>query len=388
MAQPSQDHPVALREDGHATAERDARILTWNINGLRKVAASHGGVKQLLDQFNADIVCFQEIKITRAGLVEHEFARAQGYHGFFNHCKLPRKVSYSGVATFVRSESGLKTLASTTSLGDAAFFGSPGSFVGERRLTPDRLAALDSEGRVLVTDHGYFVLFNVYAPCISSSSDDEKEKTEDRRAFKRDFLATLEARILEIRSRGRGVVLVGDLNACASQLDHGFTMTDSEFYASNWSKWIRGMLGLGSPEPPRLVDCFRHLHPDRKSAFTCWNTQTGARDNNYGTRIDYIIAGTDLADRALRACDIMPDFLGSDHCPVRSRFAFPLAAALAMDAPGESAGDGIARSRSTSEWPEHPPECSCFYPELTAKQEKLAKYFVAGGQNEESAVGT
>lgn len=42
----------------------------------------------------------------------------------------------------------------------------------------------------------------------SSSSDDEKEKTEDRRAFKRDFLATLEARILEIRSRGRGVVLV------------------------------------------------------------------------------------------------------------------------------------------------------------------------------------
>lgn len=46
---------------------------------------------------------------------------------------------------------------------------------------------------------------------------------------------------------------VGDLNACASQLDHGFTMTDSEFYASNWSKWIRGMLGLGSPEPPRLV---------------------------------------------------------------------------------------------------------------------------------------
>lgn len=46
---------------------------------------------------------------------------------------------------------------------------------------------------------------------------------------------------------------VGDLNACASQLDHGFIMTDSEFYASNWSKWIRGMLGLDSPEPPRLV---------------------------------------------------------------------------------------------------------------------------------------
>lgn len=84
----------------------------------------------------------------------------------FNHCKLPRKVSYSGVATFVRADSGLKTLASTTSLGDSAFFGSPGSFIGELGLSPDRLAALDSEGRVLVTDHGHFVLFNVYAPCI------------------------------------------------------------------------------------------------------------------------------------------------------------------------------------------------------------------------------
>ncbi|CAN0072066.1 unnamed protein product [Ectocarpus fasciculatus] len=166
-------------------------------------------------------------------------------------------------------------------------------------------------------------------------------------------------------------------------------MTDSEFYASNWSKWIRGMLGLDSPEPPRLlVDCFRRLHPDRKSAFTCWNTQTGARDNNYGTRIDYIIAGTDFADRALRACDIMPDFVGSDHCPVRARFAFPLAAGLVADAPVENEVGDIATSRSASDWPEHPPECSCFYPELMAKQEKLAKYFVAGGQKQESSVGS
>lgn len=102
----------------------------------------------------------------RSRTVEHGLARAEGYHGFFNHCKLPRKVSYSGVSTYVRSESGLKTLASTTSLGDAAFFGSPGTFSGDLELSPERLAALDSEGRVLVTDHGHFVLFNVYAPCI------------------------------------------------------------------------------------------------------------------------------------------------------------------------------------------------------------------------------
>lgn len=46
---------------------------------------------------------------------------------------------------------------------------------------------------------------------------------------------------------------VGDLNACASQLDHGFTMTDADFYSSNWAKWIRRMLSMGSTDSPRSV---------------------------------------------------------------------------------------------------------------------------------------
>lgn len=48
-------HPRVLCENETRTPGRTARVVTWNINGLRKVAASHGGLKQLLDQFNADI---------------------------------------------------------------------------------------------------------------------------------------------------------------------------------------------------------------------------------------------------------------------------------------------------------------------------------------------
>lgn len=59
---------------------------------------------------------------------------------------------------------------------------------------------------------------------------------------------------------------MGDLNACASQLDHGFTMTDTQFYASNWSKWIRGMLGMDSSDPPRFV-CLMTQHKIR--CFLC-----------------------------------------------------------------------------------------------------------------------
>lgn len=132
---------------------------------------------------------------------------------------------------------------------------------------------------------------------------------------------------------------------------------------------------------PRLVDCFRRVHPNRKDAFTCWNTQTGARENNYGTRIDYIIASAAFASGALRQCDIMPEFMGSDHCPVRAIFTVPSATDSHIHPlyGKEGGGDSPAGNAGCTgrEWPVHPPECSCFYKELTAKQEKLAKYFVA-----------
>lgn len=147
----------------------------------------------------------------------------------------------------------------------------------------------------------------------------------------------------------------------------------------------------------RLLDCFRHIYPDRGNAFTCWNTVTGARENNYGTRIDYIIAGATFAREALEDCDIMPQFLGSDHCPVHAKFVVSTAVRSRVDAPNGATNRGVLDYRA-NEWPEHPPECSCFYRELAARQEKLVKYFTTinsdsgtradlGGEGAASEVG-
>jgi AP endonuclease-2 len=46
----------------------------------------------------------------------------------------------------------------------------------------DELERLDSEGRVVITDHGCFVLVNVYGPAITS-----EESAEERYAFKLRF---------------------------------------------------------------------------------------------------------------------------------------------------------------------------------------------------------
>ena len=70
-----------------------------------------------------------------------------------------------------------------------------------------------------------------------------------------------------------------------------------------------------------FFDAFRQFHPERKEAFTCWNSEKNCRSTNFGTRLDYILTSNDLRGH-LVTCDIHPDIQGSDHCPVSAQLAF------------------------------------------------------------------
>lgn len=76
---------------------------------------------------------------------------------------------------------------------------------------------------------------------------------------------------------------------------------------------------LSETDPAGFVDSFRHFYPDKVSAFTCWNTKLNARENNYGTRIDYIFVDKQLA-AYLEKAEIHYDIMGSDHCPISVTF--------------------------------------------------------------------
>lgn len=66
------------------------------------------------------------------------------------------------------------------------------------------------------------------------SSDDEDEKTEERRTFKRDFLALLKARVFQARESGRGVILVGVLaGAQWLELPAGVAVNNYRVYHSS-----------------------------------------------------------------------------------------------------------------------------------------------------------
>lgn len=66
----------------------------------------------------------------------------------------------------------------------------------------------------------------------------------------------------------------------------------------------------------KYQDTFR-MHNKKLEQFTCWNTIFNLRRINWGTRIDYILCTNDIE---CTNADIMPQILGSDHCPVYSDF--------------------------------------------------------------------
>lgn len=176
---------------------------------------------------------------------------------------------------------------------------------------------LDREGRIVMTDHGPFVLVNVYVPA----------SREGRGDFKMLFHRALKLRCEAMAAEGREVVLVGDLNAAAARIDHcepgdnfdtRFTVRPPSqcqrviypvcriasgyrlrLYGSRLvapvskrtclvvqARWMQSLLTPAAPAvAPLFVDSFRCLHPNQASAFTCWNTVTGARKLNYGARI-------------------------------------------------------------------------------------------------------
>ena len=63
-----------------------------------------------------------------------------------------------------------------------------------------------------------------------------------------------------------------------------------------------------------FIDTFR-LFTQGKGHYTWWSHFGGARARNVGWRIDYVLVSESIKSH-VKAADIHPDVMGSDHCPV------------------------------------------------------------------------
>lgn len=76
---------------------------------------------------------------------------------------------------------------------------------------PFKIEVLDCEGRCLLTDHGSFVVINVYVP---NSGQNHK-----RFPFKMKFLSALQSLVHAQKESGKQVILVGDFNVAPAAVD-------------------------------------------------------------------------------------------------------------------------------------------------------------------------
>ncbi|KAK3024459.1 hypothetical protein RJ639_042991 [Escallonia herrerae] len=327
------------------------KIVTYNVNSLRSRISQFGSLRQLLLSLDADIICFQETKLAKQEL-RADVVWADGYESFFSCTRTVDRgrTGYSGVATFCRVKSAFSSNevalpvdaeeGFTGLLENARGFGTgkdefPYVAEGLEEFSSEVLLKVDSEGRCIITDHGHFVLFNIYGP---RAECDDTERIQ----FKHTFFKILQRRWESLLCRGRRILVVGDLNIAPAAIDRCDAGPD--FEKNEFRKWFRSLLVENGGS---FFDVFRAKHPERREAYTCWPTNTGAEEFNFGTRIDHILIagsclheehnleGHDFVTCHVKECNILAQFKrwkpgntprwkggrsikleGSDHAPV------------------------------------------------------------------------
>ncbi len=246
------------------------KLISWNVNGVRAVLKK--GFLEILQRFEADVVCLQETKAMQEQVAE--VAWPEAYHQVWNSAE---KKGYSGTAVFTKQ----KPLSSSLGIG-----------VREH----------DQEGRVINVEYDDFYLVNVYTP----NSQNELRRLDYRtKEWDVAFLKHLKR-----LQKDKPVVFCGDLNVAHQEIDlarpkantrnAGFTPEERESFSK--------ILKAG------FVDTFREFESEG-GHYSWWSYRAGARSKNIGWRIDYFCASDSLRPR-LQNASILPEIMGSDHCPV------------------------------------------------------------------------
>ncbi|RMZ56019.1 hypothetical protein APUTEX25_004443, partial [Auxenochlorella protothecoides] len=272
---------------------------------LKNIALKYGSLSDLFGELELDIACFQvlvlvmvvvQINDRETKLVEAQLTKEIVC---VDDCEvnavkivlfLATSLSYWAVSREKKGYSGVVTYAR-----------------GQWRaahVEVDCLASgesdIDREGRVVVSDHGAFVLINVYVP---NAGD---RPARPRLGFKLKFLHALKRTADGFRKQGRQVILVGDFNVVATPADVHASMPFDDLYAPEELAALHAL----TEGPAAYVDVWRRLHLGVADVYTVWDERTSARAFNRGLRIDYVLCTPGLLPSVV-ACEVV----GTDRLP-------------------------------------------------------------------------
>ena len=244
------------------------RFISWNVNGLR--AARGKGFDEIFLALSPDFFCLQETKLQQ-GQIDIGF---DGYESYWCYAE---KKGYSGTAIFTKHH----PLSVSYNIG-----------VEEH----------SHEGRAVTLEYEDFYLVCVYTP----NAQDGLRRIDYRMAWEdafRDYLLSLDAK--------KPVVVCGDMNVAHEEID--LKNPKQNIGNAGFSYEERGkfteLLESG------FTDSFRYLYPEKRDAYSWWSYRAAARERNVGWRIDYFLVSDRLRDN-IKEAFILPEVMGSDHCPV------------------------------------------------------------------------
>jgi len=249
------------------------KVATWNVNGIRARAPE---VLQWVERESPDVLCLQEIKASPQD-VPAPLCDLAGYWCFWHGFK-----GYSGVSMHLRK---------------STFPGRP-LFVHPE---------FDHETRIVTARLGGIVFASTYVP---NGGKDFPAKIR--------FLEGLEKLAGAARSEGLKLILCGDLNVAREERDvHPKLRKLDQIGTTPLERELFGkILSQG------LVDLGRKFAPDDDRLFTWWAPWRNQRERNIGWRIDYVLASSELAEKATAFAGFR-EFGSSDHGPLQAVFDVP-----------------------------------------------------------------
>ncbi len=247
------------------------KLISWNVNGVRAVLKK--GFLDWLKEADPDILCLQETK-AHVEQLPKELLEDHGYHTYWHSGE---RRGYSGVATFSKEE----------------------PLYVQEGIGIDRF---DREGRVLLTEHPNFLLYNIYFP--------NGQRDQERLDYKLNFYDELLPIINEQVESGQNVIVTGDWNTAHHEID--LARPKDNVKNSGFMPIERERLDTYVEKG--WVDTFRLFHPE-PDRYSWWTYRFGARSRNVGWRIDYFFVNEGFTEQVLDG-DIHDDVMGSDHCPI------------------------------------------------------------------------
>ena len=243
------------------------KLISWNVNGIR--AAQNKGFMNFATEKTPDVLCIQETK-AQPDQIE---IKLDGYTQFWNSAE---KKGYAGTAIFTRAE----PISISYGMG---------------------IAEHDGEGRVITMEFDPFFLVNVYTP----NAQRGLTRLDYRMQWDKDF-----GKYLKTLEKTKPVIFCGDLNVAHKEID----LANPNSNRRNAGFTDEERHGFSSILEAGFVDTFRMFNTD-PNHYTWWSYMFNARAKNIGWRIDYFCCTNSLSGN-IKNSYIMPDIMGSDHCPI------------------------------------------------------------------------